>query len=299
MPNIHLHNVDLTSNSGPNTFGQKLFRTMKEMEVEFNSFKDPDATLAFIQSIKTPETGPLFQRLDGIYFNIDQDYNTLNRPILETYKRSNGVIFQSNFNKRLITKFFGEHENSVVIHNGSEIDLIDKIPQNVANISDKYDNIWCCAAHWRPHKRLNSNIQYFLEKAGKNDILFVAGSTSDQVYNDPRIKYVGNIKYETLLTILKSSDYFLHLAWLDHCPNVVVDARASGCRIICTSSGGTKEIAGKNAIIIKEQEWTLEPVKLYEPPKLDFNKIVTNDYDSDYDMKSVARKYLNFMLEKK
>lgn len=299
MPNIHLHNVDLTSNSGPNTFGQKLFRTMREMGVEFNSYKDPDTTLAFIQAIKTPDTGPLFQRLDGIYFNTDQDYTTLNRPIFETYEKAAGVIFQSEFNKRLITKFFGEHKNSVVIHNGSEIDLIGKIPKNVANISDKYDNIWCCAAHWRPHKRLKSNIEYFLEKAGKNDILFVAGSTSGQIYNDPRIKYVGNIKYETLLTILKSSDYFLHLAWLDHCPNVVVDARASGCRIICTSSGGTKEIAGKNAIIVQEEEWNLEPVKLYEPPELDFNKIVTNDYDSTYDMKDVAKKYLNFMLEKK
>ena len=53
---------------------------------------------------------------------------------------------------------------------------------------------------------------------------------------------------------------FIHLAWLDHCPNVVVDARAAACQIICSSAGGTKEIAGPSAIVIEEDEWDFEPV---------------------------------------
>ena len=60
----------------------------------------------------------------------------------------------------------------------------------------------------------------------------------------------------------KASKYFLHLAWLDHCPNVVVDAMACGCTVICSSAGGTKEIAGDNAIIIEENDWNYEPVHL-------------------------------------
>ena len=36
----------------------------------------------------------------------------------------------------------------------------------------------------------------------------------------------------TLLSLYKRSKYFIHLAWLDHCPNVVVDARASGLIVI-------------------------------------------------------------------
>ena len=68
--------------------------------------------------------------------------------------------------------------------------------------------------------------------------------------------------------------YFLHLSWLDHCPNVVVDARSCGCQVICSSTGGTKEIAGEDAIIIEEDEWNYEIVDLYDPPELDFSKKV-------------------------
>ena len=85
------------------------------------------------------------------------------------------------------------------------------------------------------------------------------------------------------------------MAWLDHCPNVVVDARASGCQIICSSAGGTREIAGLEAIVIQEPEWDFKPVKLYEPLKLDFYKKVKNTTEVSYDMSSVAKKYKTFL----
>ena len=80
-----------------------------------------------------------------------------------------------------------------------------------------------------------------------------AGNTDNKV-DDSRIIYVGNRSQNELYSIYKSSKYFLHLAWLDHCPNVVCDARGCGCQIICSSSGGTQEIAGDDAIII-EEDW--------------------------------------------
>ena len=101
--------------------------------------------------------------------------------------------------------------------------------------------------------------------------------------------------YLPLLRIYKSSDYFVHLAWLDHCPNVVVDARSAGCQIICSSTGGTKEIAGKNATVILEDEWDFLPTELYNPPVINFNKIQKNTYDTNCDMKHVADRYLNFI----
>jgi len=297
MTNIHLQNVDLTSNSGPNCFGRKLFESLKNKGVTFNSLLEPSATLAFIQKVRTPLTGKLFQRLDGIYFNSGQDYLRQNKPILETYKIADGVIFQSEFNKKLITKYFGEHHNHIVINNGSNLDLIRAIPTVPNHIRSKYNKIWCCASHWRPHKRLQDNIRYFFDHSQENDALFIIGETEEKI-KDPRVKYLGNLKYENVLTILKVSDYFIHLAWLDHCPNVVVDARACGAQIICSSSGGTKEIAGTGAIVISEDIWDMKPVDLYSPPGIDFSRKVKNSYDSEYDMSKVSQKYLNFMMEK-
>ena len=117
------------------------------------------------------------------------------------------------------------------------------------------------------------------------------------ILKDDRIHYVGKINFLQLTSLYKRSKYFLHLAWLDHCPNVVVDARASGCQIICSSAGGTKEIAGESAIIIEEEEWNFKPVKLYEPPLLDFSKKIKNNWDVDYNMKNVANKYKSFIEE--
>jgi glycosyltransferase involved in cell wall biosynthesis len=297
MTNIHLQNVDLTSNSGPNCFGRKLFDCLRNQGITFNALQDPVATLAFIQKIKVPSSGKLFQRLDGIYFNSEQNYTQQNKPILETYKVADGVIFQSDFNKRLVTKYFGEHKSSTIIHNGASLELIQSIPDVPEHIQNKHNKIWSCASHWRPHKRLQENIRYFLEHSHDNDVLFVMGKTDDKPIDDPRIRYLGNLKYENVLTILKASDYFIHLAWLDHCPNVVVDARACGAQVICSSSGGTKEIAGIGAVVIKEDEWDLEPVRLYSPPQIDFSQKLKNSYDSEYDMKKVSQAYLKFITE--
>ena len=121
----------------------------------------------------------------------------------------------------------------------------------------------------------------------------------DYHIKDPNIFYVGELSYEKLLSLYKRSKYFLHLAWLDHCPNVVVDARASGCNIICSSAGGTREIAGVNATIIQEDEWDFEPVELYSPPGLDFNKKTENVWNKleDVSMHNVAKRYQKFLME--
>jgi glycosyltransferase involved in cell wall biosynthesis len=108
---------------------------------------------------------------------------------------------------------------------------------------------------------------------------------------------VGDLPHEALIALYKRSKYFVHLAWLDHCPNVVVDARASGCRIVCATAGGTKEIAGKNAIVLQEEEWNFEPLDLYSPPEIDFDNMLDNDENKGYniDMNMVMLKYRKFI----
>ena len=294
--NIHLDNVSLASNSGPNSFASKLVSYFIENGISVNQQEDPDAHLCFIETARGHFDAPMFQRLDGIYFNKSTDYNMQNANIKRTYDMATGVVFQSEFNRQLITKYFGEHQLSTVIHNGadvSRIKIVDPIDNDVLN---GYENVWSCASHWRPHKRLGENIRYFLEHSGEKDCLVVAGQTD---YGDahPRVFFAGNLQQDALLALYKRSKYFLHLAWLDHCPNVVVDARASGCKIVCSSAGGTKEIAGPDAVVIDEDPWDFEPVYLYQPPKLNFNKVIDNPYNSDYNMVEVAKKYENFIRD--
>ncbi len=291
--NIHFDNVNLDSSSGPNSFAKKLVTQFEKRGYNIVALNEADISLCFIESRNFNLKQPRIQRLDGIYFNTDFDYQKQNANIKKVYDDSEGVVFQSHFNRQLITKYFGEPKEYAVIHNGADLDAIRAAPDVTNN---KYENIWCCASSWRPHKRLRENIRYFLEHSGDKDVLLIAGEVSkEDMVLDPNIVYLGSITQQQLYSIYKTATYFIHLAWLDHCPNVVVDAYASGCQIICSSAGGTREIAGKNAIIIQEEEWDFEPVRLYDPPPLNFEKKLNNDFQIDYNMFNVANRYENFM----
>ena len=293
--NIFLENVNLNSTSGPNSFANKLVKYLyRRKHTVTNRIDDSDVHLCFIESYKSKPEVPLFQRLDGIYFNSDQDFINQNSNIEKTYRKSCGTIFQTEFNKQLTFKYFGARDNTTVIHNGADIELISDIKPLIHPKLDNCAAVWACASKWRPHKRLSDNISYFLQHSGENDRLVVAGH-ADKRLKDDKIIYVGEIGQKELLSLYKASKYFIHLAWLDHCPNVVVDARASRCKIICSSTGGTKEVAGPDATIIEEEKWDFKPVRLYEPPKMDFSKKVNNSFDSDYNMENVAKRYEEFM----
>ena len=218
--NIFLENVNLNSNSGPNYFAQKLTKYLGLRGASFNNSLKHDIKLAFIESHGHRPDLPMVQRLDGIYFNSNFDCEKMNSNIKRTYHDSQGVVFQTQFNKHLIFNWFGEHENYRVINNGSDVLATESI-----------------------------------------------------------------------------QPYIFDLAYLDHCPNVVIDARACGAKIICSSSGGTKEIAGTDAIVIKDYDWDFSFIESQNLPKLDFDKKISNNFNSDISMVKCSKKYLNFLKE--
>lgn len=288
---VRFDNVDFNSTSGPNNFAFKLASCLNENGVEVNLDQSPsDLQLSFIQS--NYEHEKTVQRLDGIYFNSEQDWLNLNRPISLTYEKSAAVIFQSEFNKKLTEKYFGHHPHGYVIHNGTNENIINSISPLEHPALEKFHSVWCCASSWRPHKRLKENIKYFLDHSTKEECLVVAGHNADYHVRNDRIFYVGNLDWISLISLFKRSKYFIHLALMDHCPNVVVDARASDCHIICTDSGGTKEVAGLNATVIKDMEWDFKPFKLYSPPDLDFTLKYNNALANTIDIVEVTKKYI-------
>ena len=272
---VFTHNFNPESNSGPNKFSRTLFNSLiKNKDVSItNNQSDADVEFCLIQQ-QVHKVKPMVLRLDGIWFNSDQDYNRQNAPIKFAYENADAVIFQSNFNKKLTESWFGKHVNSTVIHNAADINLIRAANSHYWDKKfGKDTEVWSCASNWRPHKRLNENIIYFLEFAPKDAVLAVAGKGSaaerlNYRFNE-RIKFLDELDYMSLLSLYKRSSTFIHLAYLDHCPNVVVDAQAAGCRIICSSTGGTSEIVEQGLIVI-EDNWNFKPCKLYKPPVINF-----------------------------
>ena len=303
---IYTHNFNHQSNSGPNKFSRQLFRKMNE-KFKIKIVDNPDnSDVEFCLIMQSQDkVKPRLTRLDGIYFNLAQDFDRLNSPIRYTYDYSDAVIFQSEFDKKLIESWFFNHHNGHVIHNGADVELINsvKVKYNSSNFANFLKNIrpdveiWSCASSWRPHKRLKENIDYFVKMSPEKSILIIAGKGmqkqdlgSHEKLFGQRIFYVNELDYVDLLCLYKKSKYFLHLAYLDHCPNVVVDAQACGCEIICSSSGGTKEIVTKG-IMIKEEEWDFQPIKLYEPPVMNFDNKILIDKNLLYTLDNAVNSY--------
>jgi len=303
---IYTHNFNINSNSGPNKFTRQLFRKMGDLyDIEImNDQKACDIEFCLIMQ-QSEKLKPRLTRLDGIYFNIDQEFDKLNSPIRYTYDYSDAVIFQSEFNKKLIENWFFDHQNGHVIHNGADLDYINLIGPScdkigVFNLDDNVE-VWSCASNWRPHKRLKDNIDYFISFAPKNAIFIIAGLGAQkedfEKYSDlinKRIFYAGEIDYNSLICLYKRSKVFVHLAFLDHCPNVVVDAQACGCKIICSSTGGTSEIVTIGRII-KEDPWDFQPIKLYEPPSINFNSYHDIVSDNEHNLKEASLAYYEVM----
>jgi glycosyltransferase involved in cell wall biosynthesis len=295
---IYLDNVDLNSSSGPNSFGRKLRDSLviSGHYVSTSPMGGSDVQLSFIQTSK--RSAPVVAlRLDGIYFNTRQDWAALNAALKRSHEDADLVIYQSEFNRRLTEKYFGKAKKSAVINNGTSLSEISSIPKIDHPALNKFDEIWCCASSWRPHKRLRDNIEYFLQNRPKNTGLVVLGENPDHIVKHPDVLYVGKQDWKTCISVYKRSKKFIHLAFLDHCPNVVVDARASDCEIVVSSSGGTKEIAGTEATVVQDLEWDMRPLDLYDPPDLDLTKFYRNGLESTIDIREVASKYVDCLLE--
>lgn len=302
-----LDNVNLGSSSGPNSFGRAFTKELVRRDIAVDNLHEciaagrrlvrPDAHVVFIESRVDLGDVPMFQRLDGIYYNSDVRYGVWqmqNASIRQTYDRAFGVIFQSTFSRRLVESFFFEHPNSTIIGNGVDLaEFTSVTPYDSPALSDAGD-VWVAASNWRPHKRLAEDVRYFKEHAARHDVLVIAGETP-HVERDDRIVYIGDVTRDVLLSLYARAKYFIHLAFHDNCPNVVVDARAAGCHIICAGASGSPSIAGPDATVIDEDEWQPAPIELYRPPALDFTRARRNGLESSIDIVDVVDAYVNFM----
>ena len=212
---------------------------------------------------------PFVQRLDGIWSKPDE-ISWRNESIINCYHNANAVIFQSTFNKKQVETWFGTKENSFTISNGIDTTLADHtdIP-GLVTLRDQYEYVFVSSANWHPQKRCRDNINVFktLLKSYPNSCLLIMGSNPPQIAN-PRIFYGGNLDHEQCLKIYSMADWMLHLAWADHCPNVVVECLSQGTPVLCTSVGGTAELVkhGVSGFVINEEGYNFEPMDYDSPP---------------------------------
>lgn len=264
---LFLDNVDLSSTSGPNQFAKLLISSLLKKNHKLTNFQDSEVVLSFIQCndeiIKSNK--PVVLRLDGIWLKKNQQEQNI--QIKKSYDRADFVIVQSEFDSELITKRFGRKQHHI-IRNGTntELPLMMEIPDALYDIRNKFEVVFACSSRWRGYKRLEEITRIFKLISRKiNSCLIVMGNPNG-VFSGPNIFFAGDISRDDCLKIFSLSDWMFHLAWLDHCPNSVLDSLSMKTPIICTNSGGTHEILrgkrdvnslgiGKNGIVIDDIDY--------------------------------------------
>lgn len=248
--NIGFLNFDPRSSSGPNSFGSRLGKEL--IKSGHNVFLGPtENNLIFIECLhEIPKGSKNILRLDGIWTKKDQ-IETHNKRIREHYESVDAVIWQSEYDRDLTIRLWGTPKRGVIISNGADNSKIE-ISKEIEEFRRSSSEIFVCSSNWHSQKRLKSNIDFYFNHRSPGSKLLVLGNNPDFFIKDPEVIYLGSRDHNFCSQIYSISDWMIHLAWRDHCPNVVVEALNRGCPVICSSSGGTKEIVKRNGIIVDD-----------------------------------------------
>jgi glycosyltransferase involved in cell wall biosynthesis len=303
---VHFDNVNLSSRSGPNTFAGRLARELVNAGVEITD-GDSDVDLVFIEPSgqRRGRYRRLVQRLDGIWFK-PEEFHIKNRNIRALYDNADAVVFQSNFDKNMATKWFGAPRRGEVIHNGISLARVAEVTiPELAKIRATYNQVFVCSSNWHPQKRLRANIQLFdrLRKTQfPNSCLFIMGANPDVMTTDPHVLYTGSQPPEVYLQVFAVANWMLHLAWADHCPNVVIESLCQGTPVVCSDVGGTRELVGNFGIVVEDVPYDYDLADYDNPPPIDTSHVVLPDKaalgsHADIDIRNVARRYLNLFRE--
>jgi len=280
---VHFDNVSLGSRSGPNTFATRLAKGLLNAGHNVTLDADhADVSLVFIEPTGKKLARKVVQRLDGIWFKPDE-FHVKNVAIKSLYEKADAVVFQSSFDKDMVSHWWGTSPQTSclveVIHNGIDLARLDRITiPELARIRSSYDKVFVCSSNWHPQKRLKANLKLFEHLRATqfpNSCLFVMGANPDVVVADRHVFYTGSQPAEVYMQVYAAADWMLHLAWADHCPNVVVEALSQGTPVICSEVGGTKELIanGRYGIVLNEKPYAFELADYDSPPDVDVTQV--------------------------
>tara|TARA_Y100000768_G_scaffold292087_1_gene226033 strand:- start:841 stop:1842 length:1002 start_codon:yes stop_codon:yes gene_type:complete len=227
-------------------------------------------------------------RVDGIYFdnkNVAGETKILNDQIIDSIKKSVGIIYISDFSKKMVHNFFGNFNlPEIVIHNKVPLQTFNPEGDNYFKKLGFKDNdrVLITSAHWRRHKRLKETIKLIriLNKQSKFKYkLIVLGKNNDPNNNDKNIYYAGEIKPMDLPKWYRTAHVYVHLAWIEPCGNTQVEAMACGLPVICCNNGGIGEtvIEANGGIVVNSDPiYNMNYIDYYNPPEPNYEELINS-----------------------
>jgi glycosyltransferase involved in cell wall biosynthesis len=276
---------------GPNAFAYKFaqFLDKKNIPYTFDLNDKYDVLLAvatgpdpeLVKKVKEKDVKVLY-RINGVYLGRAGYSSYDNKVLQQLHKLSDKIVYQSKFSIIEVEEYLDVRieADPTIIYNGVDTTLFS--PDGEKLERDVYENILLSAGLFRPNKRAQDVIDampYILERFP--DTLFaIVGPESygnifrtiiDKVkyYNiEKNIAMIGSVEQQFIPIYYRSADIFMHLAWLDPCPNTVIEAIACGLPVIHTATGGTHELINEPELMIDSEYDNTKPYSLEEYDKI-------------------------------
>jgi len=229
---------------------------------------------------------PYILRVDGIYIdelNTIGNSEILNQQIVKSVKGAIGVVFNSDFCRRVFEAFYGQIDKPyTVVHSAVPLSEFSPVGDNlrtVLNISQQ-DIVFVTSALWRRHKRLPETIELFQQISSRipqGTKLLVLGGNAKPETNSDNIIYAGHIEPDRLPNWYRTGDLYLHLAWIEPSGNTQVEAMSCGLPVVCVNNGGIGEsVTACSGGIVSEadQAYEFKKVDYYNPPRPNFDRLL-------------------------
>ena len=182
----------------------------------------------------------------------------LNRSNRALLKKSDVLVYQSHFSKKMQDKFvFPSKKPSEIILNGIQREIFYPISNSAINENSLNLVI---TASFRLHKRLQDAIDLTnnLSKKRQNVLLHVIGEmdnlTKDLIENKntSNCVFYGRVETNTLPMLYKDFDIGLSPSLFDPCPNSVVEMMGCGLPVISTTQSGAAELIDCHDLLVEE-----------------------------------------------
>ncbi len=174
-----------------------------------------------------------------------------NKKIAYNLMHYDDIVFQSYFSRDLTQRFVGDTKDGTIIYNG--IDLTQFKPVSTSPLKENKKLTVIISHGFMPYHRLHDNMRIlarvkqqcdvpvfaFIVGGGDEDAVAYANDIADQsgLVAGEDYQFTGKVPHHELMRFYQQADVMLNLSFRDTCPNVVVEALASGVPVIGTRSG--------------------------------------------------------------
>lgn len=254
------------ASGGPSVFYRKFREGAESLGLTIVDHPSPDcnALLAIIAAhprtllLARARRIPILQRLDGVYYPaiVGRRWRHLNLPAWVTYRFfADRVIFQSEYSRRQVIHFFGAARvPHGIVYNG--VDTNHFSPQGERADWGYGEVALTLLSTFRREDELLPVLQAFRLIQSRHTALRLAVvgridpalSHLTESYDD--VCWLGEVPNRGLPKIYRRASFLLSSKLRAPCPNVVIEAMASGLPVACYDSGSHGELLGDEAGVI-------------------------------------------------